>query len=373
MLNSTEEFIQRAREVHGYKYDYTKTDLNNKIDGKVIITCPVHGDFLQKPSQHLTGRGCLLCSGCNKKTTERFITQARKVHGNKYDYSKTQYINSKTKVCIICPEHGEFRQFPNGHLQGRGCPKCGRKKRDNSCKKDLEYVKKKCSELFGDRYEILSDTYTGIYCKIEVLCKEHGVFKTTPNRLMNGHGCPICGGKIKLTTEDFIKRANEIHGNKYDYSKIDYSGANKKVCIICPKHGEFFQTASQHLLGRGCPHCKSSSLEQEIRLFLENEGIKYVAQKRAKWLGKQSLDFYLPEFNIAIECQGKQHFVSSQYFGGEERLKQTIELDEQKRKLCKEQNIEILYYTHCKYEYKYDVITDLETLKNKIYELLPKN
>lgn len=122
------------------------------------------------------------------------------------------------------------------------------------------------------------------------------------------------------------------------------------------------------MIGRGCPHCKNSLLENEVRNFLDKEGIKYIAQKRAKWLGKQSLDFYLPEFGTIIECQGKQHFVPSQYFGGEERFKKTVILDRTKRKLCEERNLKILYYTHCKYNYDYELITDLETLKNKIYE-----
>lgn len=185
--------------------------------------------------------------------------------------------------------------------------------------------------------------------------------------------CPICGEKNRRknttkTNEWFIKKAKEIHGDKYDYSKVEYKRTDKEVCIICPKHGEFWQTPNRHLTGRGCPHCKNSLLENEVRNFLDKEGIKYIAQKRAKWLGKQSLDFYLPEFGTIIECQGKQHFAPSQYFGGEERFKKTVILDRTKRKLCEERNLKILYYTHCKYNYDYELITDLETLKNKIYE-----
>ena len=368
MKYSTETFIKKAREIHGDKYDYSKTDLENKDEkGRIIIICPEHGEFFTRPNTHLSGRECLYCSGYNKKTTEDFVKEAKQVHGDKYDYSKTEYVNSQTKVCIICPEHGEFWQFPNGHINGHGCPKCGRIKRDKSCTKDIQYVKQKCNEIFGDRYNIVSNNYTGIYCEIDVLCKEHGIFKTTPNRLMNGHGCPTCGGNQKLTTEEFIKRAKEVHGDKYDYSKVDFKGTDKKVCIICPKHGEFWQFANGHLIGRGCPHCKQSSLEKEVRDFLEKENIQFIAQKRSKWLGKQSLDFYLPEYNIAIECQGQQHFKPSEYFGGNERYLKTKELDLNKNKICKEHNIEILYYTHCEEKYEFELIKDLETLKNKIY------
>lgn len=369
MKYTTEQFIEKAKKVHGDRYDYSKTDLEHKDEkGRVCIICPIHGEFWQRPSGHLSGRECLQCSGYKKKTTDEFISQSKKVHGDKYDYSETEYVDSETKLKIICPIHGEFWQFPNGHLNGHGCPKCGRVKRDNSCKKDLDYIKERCSSLFGGKYEIVSSDYKGTFSEIEVLCKKHGIFKTTPNRLMSGHGCPICGGNQKLTTEEFIRRANEVHNGKYDYSKTVFEGTNKKVCIICPKHGEFWQFANGHLAGRGCPHCKSSILENEVRNFLEKEGIKYIAQKRGKWLGKQSLDFYLPDFKTAIECQGSQHFVESEYFGGKKRLKKTVELDKIKRRICNENGVRLLYYTHCNYNYEFELIKDLETLKQKIYE-----
>ena len=146
-----------------------------------------------------------------------------------------------------------------------------------------------------------------------------------------------------------------------------------KVCIVCHKHGEFWQYANQHLQGRGCPHCRQSSLEKEVREFLEKENIEYVAQKRSKWLGKQSLDFYLPKYKIAIECQGLQHFKASDYFGGEERYKKTVELDRNKRNNCELHNIKIIYYTHYEIEYECELVTDLITLKEKIYGNLPEN
>lgn len=158
MKYSTETFIEKAREIHGEKYDYSKTDLENKDEkGRVIIICPEHGEFFTRPNTHLSGRECLYCSGYNKKTTEDFVKEAKQVHGDKYDYSKTEYINAQTKVCIICPEHGEFWQFPNGHINGHGCPKCGRIKRDKSCTKDIQYVKQKCLKTiknFGMENEV---------------------------------------------------------------------------------------------------------------------------------------------------------------------------------------------------------------------------
>jgi intein-encoded DNA endonuclease-like protein len=130
---TTEEFIRRAREIHSDKYDYSKTVFKNN-QTKVIITCPIHGDFEQFPYHHLRGNACRQC-GLNKiheqlkNSLDTFIKRAREIHGDKYDYSKVEYKNSKEKVCIICPVHGEFWQTPSNHLMGKGCRQCGLEKR----------------------------------------------------------------------------------------------------------------------------------------------------------------------------------------------------------------------------------------------------
>lgn len=305
--------------------------------------------------------------------TETFIEKAKSIHGDKYDYSKVVYTNYNDKICIICPKHGEFyiepiKHISKGRTNQRGCPLCGEENRRKNTKKTTEWFIQKAHQIHGNKYDYSKVVYERTDKNVCIICPEHGEFWQSPNRHLNNHGCPKCGGNIKLTNEEFIKRAKEVHGDKYDYSKVDFKGTNKKVCIICPKHGEFWQFANQHIQGRGCPHCKQSMLEKEVRNFLENEKIKFIAQKRAKWLGKQSLDFYLPDYNIAIECQGGQHFKSSDYFGGIKRFLRTKELDRIKNQLCEENGIKILYYTHCKEEYQFDLITDLQTLKNKIYE-----
>ena len=131
-----------------------------------------------------------------KSTNEEFIKKARKVHGDKYDYSKVNYVKSKTKVCIICPIHGEFWQTPNNHLQGQDCPQCGE-------------IKRKIS---------LSDT-----------------------------------------KDIFISKAKQVHGDRYDYSKVEYKNNRTKVCIICPTHGEFLQKPNSHLNGQGCRKCSTDN------------------------------------------------------------------------------------------------------------------
>lgn len=274
-----EEFIQRAHVAHGQKYNYTKTKYVNSMT-HVIITCPIHGDFLQNPDSHTRGIGCPYCAG-KCITTESFIAQAREVHGDKYNYSKVIYKNAKTKICIICPEHGEFRQAPTGHLMGRGCPKCGNLKRAKSRTK---------------------------------------------------------------STNEFISQAKIVHDNKYDYSETVYNNAKEKVCIICPKHCKFYQTASSHLNGCGCPKCKlkhQSELFNKLQKALPNEKILFeVGRSAIDWIKRYRFDIYFPHLNIAIEYDGPQHFYPKSMFGlnAENLYLETLDRDNKKAELCKQNN-----------------------------------
>lgn len=123
-----EEFLIRANNKHGDKYDYSKLAFNG-VNKKIIITCPIHGDFIQIAHSHLSGIGCPKC-GFEKThngrvlTTSDFIEKSKKKHGDKYDYSLVKYINNTNKVIIICPIHGQFEQTPHNHKRGGGCKKC---------------------------------------------------------------------------------------------------------------------------------------------------------------------------------------------------------------------------------------------------------
>ena len=190
-------------------------------------------------------------------TTEDFIAKSREVHGDRYDYSKVEYVNSKTKVCIICPIHGEFWQIPSSHLNGQGCRKCGflntAKKRKASTVRFIFKAKIK----HGDRYDYSKVEYVNIDTKICIVCPEHGEFWQTPYNHLKGCQCPKCMGKTTTNTADFIKKALRLHRDRYDYSKVEYKNSQTKVCIICPEHGEFWQTPNNHLRGQGCPICNN--------------------------------------------------------------------------------------------------------------------
>ena len=279
-----------------------------------------------------------------KKTREEFIKEATEIHNGKYDYSKVEYNGAHTKVCIICPEHGEFWQRPYAHTKGQDCPKCANKNKGVYCRSSKEEFIKKGREVHGDKYDYSKVHYVNRRTKVYIICHEHGDFKQTPHNHLKGNGCPICSGRYVPTTEEWIDLAHKKHKGKYDYSKVKYVDSFTKVCIICPEHGEFEQTPSQHLYGYGCPKCNLSHLERSVMNYLDEHGITYDYQKRFKWLGKQSLDFYLPNYNVGIECQGRQHFEAVDYFGGNETFKQTLERDKRKKALCDKHDIKLLYF-----------------------------
>ena len=285
-----------------------------------------------------------------KLTTSEFIEKAKKVHGNKYDYSKVNYIDAKTKVCIICPTHGEFWQTPSGHLHGKGCILCGFDKTRKSKSFTTELFVEKAKNKYGEKYDYSKVKYVNSQTPILITCKIHGDFLMRPNDHLQGQECPKCKllklrKKFSLSKDEFIEKARKVHGNKYDYSKVEYVNNRTKVCIICPKHGEFWQPPEHHLSGGNCPQCNKSKLEEQTNILLKNNNFKFEEQKHFDWLGKQTLDFYLPEYNVAIECQGVQHFKLVVRFGGENGFEKCFENDIKKYNLCKENNVKLLYYT----------------------------
>lgn len=302
-----------------------------------------------------------------KKTTEEFIQDAKKIHGDKYDYSKVKYINDSTKVCIICPSHGEFFKTPSNHLHkkwAQGCPYCSRQKLSEKYRKSNSDFINKAISIHKQKYDYSKVNYTDSDTKVCIVCPKHGEFWQIPHSHLSGCGCPKCVKCYSKTNDEWIKDAREIHKRKYDYSKTEYVNTRGKVCIICPVHGEFWQLPNHHLQGCGCPKCQSSHTENEIREVLLENNIKFEEQKRFDWLGSQSLDFYIPSKNIAIECQGKQHFEPIGFFGGIDALTSTKERDNMKLQLCRNNGVILLYYANYEYDFPYYVFNNkLELLK----------
>ena len=368
---TTKEFIEKARKIHGDKYDYSKVNYINSRN-KVCIVCPEHGEFWQTPNTHLDGCGCPKCynetlrgSG-TKLTREAFINRARKIHGDKYDYSKVAYKSIVDKVCIICPEHGEFWQAPSQHLRGNGCPKCSHR----NYKKTTEEFIEEARQAHGDKYDYSKVKYDGQNVPVCIICPEHGEFWQTPKmHLKSKYSCPVClsknvGINKRLSLEEFIEKARKIHGDKYDYSKVNYITTDTKVCIICPDHGEFWQAPHNHITQKqGCPFCSESHLSKEVQEFLKSNNINFEREKKFEWLiykKKLSLDFYLPDYNIAIECQGEQHFKPFRWETDEKRLEKRKLRDRIKKELCEKHGIKVMYYSFKKFNN--EIITDINKL-----------
>ena len=350
-----EEFIERSRKVHNNKYDYSKVEYVN-CHTKVCIICPEHGEFWQKPNNHLYNHHrCPKCGleaiGDSKRDTkDTFIEKAKKIHGDKYDYSKVEYINTNTKVCIICPEHGEFWQFPGDHINNKsGCPKCGKESSDKLRTSNSNEFIKKAVKVHGDKYDYSKVEYVNCHTKVCIICPKHGEFWQTPNDHLRGKGCRMCGNELnginqRLSKVEFVERANKVHENKYDYSKVEYINSDTKVCIICPEHGEFWQVAFSHLQGHGCPHCNVHKCEFYVKSWLMKNNIVYQQQESVDVLktNRNARVDYIINYNnehIWIEYNGIQHYKYIEFL-------HDYNLDNFKAQLIRDERIRNYCYTN---------------------------
>ena len=308
---TTEEFIEKAKEKHGNKYDYSKVEYISDHK-KVIIRCIEHGEFKQTPGSHLNYNGCPTCGNIlNAKkrslTTEEFIKKAKEKHGNKYDYSKVKYINNHKKVIIRCIEHGEFKQTPGSHLNYNGCPTCGNILNAKKRSLTTEEFIKKAKEKHGNKYDYSKVKYINNHKKVIIRCIEHGEFKQTPGSHLSGCGCPTCYGSIKLTTEEFIEKSKKKHGNKYNYSKVKYVGAHTKVIIRCIEHGEFKQTPGSHLYGQGCPTC-ANILNAKKRSLTTEDFIEKAKKVHGDKYNYSKVEYISTHKKVSIICKKHGEF-----------------------------------------------------------------
>jgi very-short-patch-repair endonuclease len=351
VIDTTNYIINQFKNIHGDKYDYQKVNYKGRHT-KVIIICKVHGKFKQTSGSHLVGRGCPKCKGCKfalrlKSNTNEFLKRVKNIHGDKYDYSKVDYIGCNNKIIISCniDGHEDFYQTPSSHLVGMGCPKCGIISRSDIRRSNTEEFIEKSVIKHGDKYDYSKVDYEDSSKKVHIICKIHGEFKQKPNSHLNGTGCPVCAGTMKSNTDEFIEKSMEVHVNKYDYSKVDYKGAIIKVVIICKIHGEFRQIPNSHLNGTGCPICRTSHGERSIWKYLKKNTILFNRQKRFKnCINKRPLpfDFYLEKHNLCIEYDGSQHYNIYPKWGGEKKFNQIQLHDKIKTDYCRENGINLL-------------------------------
>jgi hypothetical protein len=253
--SSLEEFIEKSNLKHKNKYIYTKVNYRS-ADEVIIITCKEHGDFKTCPNRHLAGKGCKKCYRKRvTKTLEQFVAEANKFHNFKYEYTKTIYLGLKKKIIVTCLLHGDFIQRAGSHLKS-GCLKCSGK-----FPISFEDFQNKSNIIHGYKYSYEKDSYINVSEPVDIICPKHGKFKQRVGSHLSGAGCFSC---LKVSKADFIKKSNEIHNNKYDYSKSLFKSIINKTIIICFKHGEFKQSPKSHLKGAGCPNCSVQISKPEV-------------------------------------------------------------------------------------------------------------
>ena len=360
------DFIEKARNVHGDKYDYSKSLYLGSRE-KIEIICPLHGSFFQLATNHLSGKGCKECSKIQviknqSSNTEDFINKARIVHGEKYDYSLVNYKNNHTQVEIICTEHGKFLQSPKDHLSGKGCSSCGKEKTKSRLMLLEDEFIKRANEVHGNRYDYSLVNYKDTRTKVEIICKEHGSFFQSPNKHMQGNGCPACGRERTaehnfLTLDDFIRKAKNVHGDKYDYSKSLYTGADNKLEITCVKHGKFLQTPHNHLKGTNCPSCNASVSKPEIKLkdFIRSFYKGEIITNSKNIIPPMELDIFVPTLNLAIEFNGG-------YWHSERFKDKNYHLN--KYNLCKSKGIRLISI------WEWEYLKDRDKIENFIKNLI---
>lgn len=283
-------------------------------------------------------------------TQDEFITRAKEVWGDRYDLSEAVYVNWRSSVIVTCQKHGRFQANAGLFLQGRGCKNCGIEKNADRCRLTTKQFILKARQVHGWKYDYSLVDYKSGDEKVTIICKEHGSFFQQARVHLMGEGCPECGkkriaDKSRLSRDEYITRANERHGDRYDYSLVEYNGCRAKIKLICREHGEFLTAAYSHLNGRGCPKCNSSTGENEIRRLLLSKGIEFISQYKfgdCKHKKPLPFDFYLPKQNLCIEFQGEQHFSPIETFGGEEKFKLYQLRDQIKRDYCASHGIRLV-------------------------------
>jgi len=350
-----QEFLDRARDKHGYKYQYP--NLSDKVLSTDDIDIVYNGVlYKQKVVKHITlGR----CPEKNTptKTNEEFIKEAEEVWGKgKYDYSITEYKGALKPIKIIY-DGVIFEQRAVSHLIS--APELNM---------NIDWFIKRAQDKWGkDRYDYSLVDYKNSNKKVKIIYNKTGeIFEQTPHRHLNGAPENI-RLSIRKTTEQFIKESNEVHDFKFSYDKTNYVKNQIKVIITCPVHGDFNQNPLSHLQGNGCPSCNESRGEKEIAKYLDKNEISYYRQHKfddCKNIFQLPFDFYLPKYRVVIEFDGIQHYEPLNFFGGVEYFEKLKNNDKIKNDYCEDNYINLIRIRYNQIDDIYRIL--YENLKNHI-------
>jgi hypothetical protein len=341
------------------EYKLLSIENNFPKKSRIKILCPIHGIKNPVIDDCIYGKKRSICNECGyerikeklKTKEEDFEILLKEKHGDKFKI--LEYINMSKKVKVLdLKENKIFFVNPRDLITWNYG-------NEIILNKKLEIIKKNFIEKYKKsnlEYKILDiNQYKNCFSKIDFICEKHGVFNKRASSIFDG-GCPECSyDNLRNTTENFIKKSEEIHINKYNYSKTVYKNNRIKVIIVCPIHGEFLQSPKRHLSGDGCPSCNESKGERKIVKFLQKNKIKYSRQKTFDLCINEEtrknlfFDFYIQDKNLLIEYDGEYHFLENFNkfrFSTNEKIKDKIEKtiyrDTIKNNFCKENNIKLL-------------------------------
>lgn len=338
-----QEFLERARDKHGYKYQYP--NLPEKINSNEEIEVLYNNTlYKQKVVKHI------LLGRCPEKNTpsisqEDFIEKCKLVWKNKYDYSLTEYKGANKKIKIIY-KGITYEQVAQSHLQGMA-PEMHMNK---------DSFIKQAQEKWKNKYDYSLVEYKHCKSKVKIIHNDI-IYEQTPyNHLL--YAPENIKLSIRKTNEQFILEANQVHDNKYNYDKSNYIKNQVKVIITCPIHGDFEQNPLSHTQGCGCPHCSESKGEKGISRILESYNINFDRQKKfPECRNKFELpfDFYIPSMNTIVEFDGRQHYEPNKHFGGQEAFEKLKINDKIKNDYCEDNYINLI-------RIKYDEVDNIERI-----------
>jgi very-short-patch-repair endonuclease len=387
MTFTTEQFIQKAKIIHGNNYNYSQVDyINSQIH--IILICNTCGNnFPQLPNNHLRARGCKKCANKIKaenkrKLPEQFISESKSIHidENKlpvYDYSLVEYVSTHKKVIIICKIHGNYEQAPSAHLSGSGCNKCSINIRSKKQTFTQEQFIQKAKEIHVDKFDYSKVNYINSHTHIIVICNTCGIiFTQLPNSHLQGYGCDNCAHiinhtKQKLTENEIIRRSKEVHGDKFDYSKVNYINSKIPINIKCNHCNNMFQqNYRNHIIqNKGCPLCENRKTEKILYDYLITIYSNIIREFKQEWCKNKNclpFDFCISELNIIIELDGNQHFEQVMNWKTPEENQKT---DKYKMKCANENNYSVIRIIqndviHNKYNWKEELNNNIEKIKN---------
>jgi very-short-patch-repair endonuclease len=301
-----------------------------------------------------------------------FILRARDKHGDQFDYSNSRFAGFAKPIEVVCRRHGACTTTPQSHLANRagGCRKCREELVHLSRSLSTDKFIRRAKEIHGDRYDYHLVHSAGTRSRVVIVCPRHGSFRMKACRHLEGRGCRKCaferiGSEQRLSFWDFVERVIEVHGaNQYEYELKDFVNLHSSIPIHCPRHGRFLQSVANHLKGRGCPSCIHSLGEKRVHEVLQMLDVEFTEQARfSDCCDRQQLrfDFYVPSRRLLIEFDGRQHYETSEKWGGEEKLADIQRRDAIKDRFAAEHGYRLLRIPYWEYQHIDNLLLDALT------------